>query len=72
MALLEGYEVAGFVVRLPVMPAAPEDANPLEGEGAQDGLVSNALGATALVEGLGPEGMGDSLAGPLDEGLAEE
>ena len=55
MALLQGHEVAGFVVGLAVVPAAPEDANPLESEGAQDGLVMNARGPSALVEGLGPE-----------------
>jgi hypothetical protein len=50
-------QVADFVVRLSVVPAAPRDANPLEGKGAQDGLVSNAVGTPALAEGLSPEGM---------------
>jgi hypothetical protein len=55
MALLEGHDVAGFVVGLAVVPTAPKDANPFEGEGAKDGLVGNALGPPAIVEGLGPE-----------------
>jgi len=70
LALLEGHEVAGLVVGLAVVPAAPEDANPFEGQGAQDGLVGDAFGPAALVESLGPEAMGDGLAGPLDEGLS--
>src|SRR5512140_1454251 len=72
MALLEGHEVAGFVVGLSVVPTAPKDANPFESEGAEDSLVGNALGLPAFVESLGPERVGDGLAGPLDEGLAEE
>lgn len=55
MAFLQGHEVADFVVGLAVVPAAPEDSNPLESQGSQDGLVGNTLGPPALVEGLGPE-----------------
>jgi len=72
MALLESHEVASFVLGLSVVPATPQDANPFEGESAEDGLPGDAAGAPALVEGLGPEATGDRLASPLDEGLAEE
>ena len=42
MALPEGQKVASFVVGLAVVPAAPDDANPLESQGAQDDVVGNA------------------------------
>jgi hypothetical protein len=35
MALLESHQVASLVVGLALHPAAIEDPNPLEGEGAQ-------------------------------------
>ena len=54
------------------MPTAPEDANPFEGQGANDDLVGHVLRAAAVIEGLGPEGMGNALSDPFDEGLAEE
>ena len=72
MALLESEEVARFVVGGAVDPAAKEDADPLEGQGADGGVVGGALGAVAVVEGACPEGAPDGLSGPLDEGLAKE
>ncbi len=50
MALLERREVARFVVRSPVLPATKEDADPLERERADGGVVGGALGLVALVE----------------------
>ena len=58
MAFLEGHQVSGFVVGLSVDPAAVQDADPLEGEGAQCGLMRAATLVIALVEGLGPEERG--------------
>jgi len=72
LALLKCEEVSGFVVGSVVCPAAVEDANPLEGEGAQSGLVAHAAGATAVVEGFRPERARDGLSNPLDEALADE
>lgn len=72
MALLKSHEVAGFIVRFALDPAAMEDADPLEGESAKRGLMGTATLAVALVEGFGPEGARDGLADPLDEGLALE
>lgn len=43
-ALLQGHEVAGFIVRHAVEPAAVQDADPLEGQRAQRGLVAGAAG----------------------------
>jgi hypothetical protein len=42
--LLQGHEVSGFVGDA-VEPAAVQDANPLEGQGAQRGLVVGAASA---------------------------
>jgi hypothetical protein len=72
MALLEGHEVASFVVGFAVHPAPMEDADPLEGESTKRSLMGAAAFAVALVEGFGPEGARDGLAHPLDEGLALE
>ena len=49
-----------------------KDANPLEGEGAQRGLMSFAFGALLLVEGSRPERARDGQGSPLDEGLSQE
>jgi hypothetical protein len=72
VAFLEGREVAGFVVRGLVEPASVEDADPLEGERPDGGVVGGALGFVGVVECAGPEGARDGLAGPLDERLAKE
>jgi hypothetical protein len=72
LAFLEGGEVAGLVVWGPVGPAAKEDADPLEGQGADGGVVGRALGSVAVVKSAGPEGVGDGARSPLDEGLPEE
>jgi len=45
----EGLEVAGFIVGHAVVPAAPEDAQPFEGEAAEDGLVAFAGAFLLLV-----------------------
>jgi hypothetical protein len=49
-----------------------EDADPLESEGSERSLAAQAASATALVEGVRPEGSWDGLRDPLDEGLAEK
>src|SRR5262245_26762576 len=72
MTLLKSHQVTGFVVRLAVEPAAMKDADPLECESTERGLMGAAAFAVALVEGLGPEGARNGLSDPLDEGLALE
>ena len=74
MALLKskGQQIARLIVRNAVDPAAVEDADPLEGESAEGGLVVHAASLAPGVEGVGPEGARDGLPDPLDEGLSEE
>jgi hypothetical protein len=71
-ALLEGHEVAGFLVGHAVGPAAVQDADPLEGQGTQGGLVSCTASPVGIIEDFGPKGARDGLGGPLDEGLEDE
>lgn len=66
-SLNEGLEVAGFIVGQAVLPAAPEDAQPFEGEAAEDGLVAFAGAFLLLVVHFRPRAFGDGLTGPLDE-----
>ena len=61
----EGLDVTRFVIRGAVLPAAPEDADPFEGESAQDGLVMFAGAFSLEVIRFGPRAFGDGLAGPL-------
>ena len=72
MPLLEGGEVAGFVVGDTVDPAAKQDSNPLERKGTNGGVVRRAPCSVALVEGTRPEGVWDGAGGPFDERLAQE
>jgi hypothetical protein len=43
MALLKSEQITRLIVRHAVDPAAVEDADPLEGESAESGLVSSQL-----------------------------
>ena len=63
----KGLDVTGFIIRSAVLPAAPEDADPFEGEGAEGGVVAVSAGAKVVVEGFGP---GAPLAGMVGELLA--
>ena len=72
MTLLEGGEVARFVVGDPVDPTAKENTNPLEGKCTNGGVVRSALCPVALVEGPCPERVWNGAGDPLDESLAEE
>lgn len=55
VALLEGGEVARFVVGHTVDPTTEQDSNPLERKGSNGGVVRCALCFVALVEGPRPE-----------------
>ena len=66
------FEVASFVIRGTGLPTFPKDTHPFEGERAQDDMVAFALGLHVLVVLLGPGGIDDGLAGPLDKGLAQK
>jgi hypothetical protein len=65
MAFLESEQIARLIVRNAVDPAAVEDANPLEGEGAECGFVLHATSLARGIEGVGPEGARDGLPDPL-------
>lgn len=66
------FEIAGFVIRDIIHPAFPEDADPFEGQSADDGLVPFAAFLLLSVISGSPGGIVDGLVGPFDEGLAEE
>ena len=68
----ELFKVASLVIGGTRLPAFPEDANPFEGQGAEDDVVAFAFGFHVLVIRFGPCGVDDSLASPLDKGLAQE
>ncbi len=70
MALLEGSEVARFVVGDAVDPAAKEDSNPLERKGTNGGVMRRALGPVTVIESTGPERVWNGAGGPLNERLA--
>lgn len=66
------FEIAGFVIGDIIHPAFPEDADPFEGQSADDGLVTFAAFLLLSVVSGGPGGIVDGLVGPLDESLAQE
>jgi len=68
----EGPDVAGFVVGRPILPAAEEDADPLEGQGTEGGMMAFPAFSLEVVEGAGPGGVLDGESGELVESLAEE
>jgi hypothetical protein len=61
MALLKSEQITRLIVRHAVDPAAVEDADPLEGESAESGLVLHAASLASGVERVGPEGARDGL-----------
>ena len=66
------FEVTGFVIGDVIPPAFPEDADPFEGQSADDGLVTFAAFLLLGVVSGGPRGVADGLVGPLDKTLAQE
>ena len=54
------------------MPALPDDADPLEGQGADGGVMLFAFGALLVVVGAGLERVLDRLGGKLMKSLAQE
>jgi len=72
VALAEGIEILGLVVRYPVYPAAPQHSDPLERQSSDGGVVRSTAGSETLVERLGPERLRDRLGRPLHERLSHE
>ena len=70
--MFQGLEVGCLVVSLSRGPAAVENPDPLECQGAQGGLMGFAFGALLPVVGSRPERSGNSEGRPFDEGLSEE
>ena len=58
-----------FIVRGPVLPAAKEDADPFEGQGANDRVVFFTFGGVVLDIVAGPLAFGYRKAGKFVEGL---
>jgi len=69
MALLQAADIAGFVVRRAILPAAEQNADPLEGECPDCGMVALAFVSLELVEGARPSGFASRAGGELLKGL---
>ena len=72
LAAAELVEIVLFTVRGARLPAAEQDADPLEGQASQGGVVAFADGALLEVEGFGPGGLFAGTGGELVESLQEE
>ena len=59
------------MVRRACLPAAVEDADPLEGQCTHGGLMGTTLGALLPVVGADPKEFIDGLSCPFDKGLAQ-
>ena len=68
-SFLEGFEVGVVAVRSPILPAPEEDTNPLERQGANDGVVFLAFGLVVIDVVAGPLALGEGEASKLMEGL---
>src|SRR3954451_8362665 len=68
----ELFEIGLVVVRDAVVPAAPEYAQPLKSETAEDRLAALLPFALVGVVRLGPVAIAHGQAGPLDQCLAGE
>src|SRR5260370_18333908 len=71
-AISQRVEVDGLIVRCSRLPAAVQDADPLERQGSHGDLAGAALRALLPVVGARPERPADRLASPLDERLPQE
>src|SRR5262245_5430998 len=65
-------EIARVVVGSVVLPAFPQNADPFESQGAENGGVVFALLEHARVINSGPRAIADGLAGPFHKGLSEK
>src|SRR6476619_6679747 len=71
-ALFECIQVLRLVVRDTILPTAKEDANPVEGQGPNGGVMSLSAGSPQLVVGLGPSGSPQGMQSKFMEGLPQE
>ena len=56
-SVLQGGDIASFVIRGSIFPAAKHDAKPLVGEGSNRCVMIAALSSELVIKGFGPEGM---------------
>ena len=70
MSLAEVLEVLGFHIGLSGLPAAEQDAEPFEGQGADSRVEFVAFRAEHRVIRLGPAGRLQGAAGELVKGLS--
>ena len=69
---MEALEIAGFAIRCAILPAAVDDPDPFEGEGAQGLMVAIAFVQLLLVVGSCPRAKADRLACKFVKALAKE
>src|SRR5258707_14215665 len=69
-SFLEGLQVFVVVVRSSILPAPEEDADPFEGQGANDGVKFFAFGLVVIDVVLSPLASGQGEAGGFLEGLS--
>jgi hypothetical protein len=72
VAAAEGFKIALLGIRDLRLPAAEQDANPFEGQGAECGVVPLASGTLLEVEGFGLGGALTRAVGELVERLQQE
>src|SRR5258707_14942435 len=68
-SFLEGLQVFVVVVRSSILPAPEEDADPFEGQGANDGVKFFAFGLVVIDVVLSPLASGQGEAGEFMGGL---
>src|SRR5258707_846784 len=68
-SFLEGLQVFVVVVRSSILPAPEGDADPFEGQGANDGVKFFAFGLVVIDVVLSPLASGQGEAGEFMEGL---
>src|SRR6266581_8914783 len=68
----EATQILSFIVGLPVLPAAPQDAQPFEGDHPNGRPPTFALGQLVLIEQPGPFALANRTLGKLDDALMHE
>lgn len=69
---LRAFRLDGFIIRFAVLPAAKEDSDPLEGQGANGHLMRCPLRALLAVIAARPERSWYGLPGPFNERLPQK
>ena len=72
MTLLQGLDITDLVISLAILPAAEQNADPLEGEGSRGRMMPHSAIPLLLIELPCPVRFGDRVGGKLVERLAQE